>query len=612
MGSMLVFRYGLRAPTEGADLVREQIRRAHSYRNTLTEIERGRRAAQRAMLTECGDVAALDAAAKSADEVVERAARAIKSAKAAGRTRAVAPEPREALTAARVAKRDAVQALRTARRALREDADVASRRDAINEISAGLRRNARAHCGVYWGTYLLIEAEDEAARKAPLYDGAEPNDPRFCRWSGGGAIGVQVQGGEDAAALVDGDDTRIQIVRVADRNAARASTRFAVLRMRVGSDGRAPVWASFPMVMHREMPAGARVKAAAVHLRHIGPREEWYATITLDTSACEPARTLGPCGAVAVDIGWRVRDGEKLRVAYWTGEDGGNGEVVLDTRTVSGLRLPESLRSQRDRHFDSARAALRAWLDGRTDTPAWLREATRFLAQWKAPAKLAALVGRWRANRWDGDGDGYDAIERWRYHDRHLWQWESDQREGALRRRRDVYRTEAAQLAKRYGHVVLEDFDLRDVTRRPALDSAEKTNETARSNRQLAAVSEFVGALRNAFGGHVSNVSCVDSTHECSRCGHVDTFDAALRVHHACTRCGDVWDQDANASQVLLARYVRERPSGGPDAGGARHGECGNDPAPVAESRWAKAKRTKAQRATSDETARNSASKAAE
>ena len=43
----LVYRYGLLAPTLEADEVAAQMRAAHRYRNTLVEIERGRRTAIR-------------------------------------------------------------------------------------------------------------------------------------------------------------------------------------------------------------------------------------------------------------------------------------------------------------------------------------------------------------------------------------------------------------------------------------------------------------------------------------------------------------------------------------------------------------------------------------
>ena len=44
---MIVYKYRLAAPHEGGDIVLAQMRLAHIYRNTLTEIENGRRTAVR-------------------------------------------------------------------------------------------------------------------------------------------------------------------------------------------------------------------------------------------------------------------------------------------------------------------------------------------------------------------------------------------------------------------------------------------------------------------------------------------------------------------------------------------------------------------------------------
>ena len=44
-----VYQFGCLAPTEGLDVVRAQLRSAHDFRNDLVAIERGRRAALRAL-----------------------------------------------------------------------------------------------------------------------------------------------------------------------------------------------------------------------------------------------------------------------------------------------------------------------------------------------------------------------------------------------------------------------------------------------------------------------------------------------------------------------------------------------------------------------------------
>ena len=67
-----VERCGLLPPHRGGDVARDQLRLATRYRNTLTEIERGRRAALREAEVACGLRDAL-AAVDAAEKVVEAA-----------------------------------------------------------------------------------------------------------------------------------------------------------------------------------------------------------------------------------------------------------------------------------------------------------------------------------------------------------------------------------------------------------------------------------------------------------------------------------------------------------------------------------------------------------
>jgi len=143
-------------------------------------------------------------------------------------------------------------------------------------------------------------------------------------------------------------------------------------------------------------------------------------------------------------------------------------------------------------------------------------------------------------------------------------------------------------LARTYGTVVLEKFDKRDVARRPKTED-EGEARPARSNRQLAAVSELCGCIEEAGtsrGRTVVQVPCANSTRECPECGRVEDRRAAENVNISCS-CGHVWDQDDGAADTLLGRW-RERPSDAKTAGSARKAK--NDEQ-NGEKRWQKAKR---------------------
>jgi hypothetical protein len=276
----LVYRYGLRRPTQNAELVREQMLAAARYRNTLVEIERGRRAALRAEYGACSTVVALEQAAEAAELGLAEVLRQAREERVRTQVRKDSPERKAAIEVARARRREARGALAAERKRLRETPEIAARFDAINAAAADLRRNARAHCDVYWGTYQLIEDQDQAARKAPLFAAGEPNDPRFTRNTGEGAVSVQLVGGINEASLAS--DTQVQLARVDDRS---GRDRFRLLSVRVGSDdARRPIFAVWPMKMHRPLPEGCRIKRVTVTRKLRGPYEEWAALFSVEVT----------------------------------------------------------------------------------------------------------------------------------------------------------------------------------------------------------------------------------------------------------------------------------------------------------------------------------------
>jgi hypothetical protein len=623
VSAILVYKFGLLRPVDNATMVHQQVRAAHDYRNDLTMIERGRRAAIRSVLESEPDVAAALTGARAARALLDAALAVVASARASARTRAAGAPATGDVKSVRAVLHAAEGTFRQALQAVRTRSHVVSETDRINERAGELGRSARAHCGVYWGTYLLIEADMQASRKMPLYDGVEPNDPRYQRWTGKGRLGVQIQKGMSASAVF-GADTRIRIDPVNERAWPATSTlgwserrrlQHTTLHLRVSSDGAAPIWAAWPMSMHRPFPEGARIKGAVVNLRRVAGREEWTVCITLDVTDTQRAQCCGE-GAVAVDLGWRLlcqpqaHNETELRVGTWRGEDGAAGTMTLSHHWSGGELKARELRSIRDKAFEAARDALAVWLASPGDRPAWLAAKTRALGQWRSAHRLAAVAQWWAAHRFDGDAQAFAALETWRYHDHHLWQWETHQRETTLRDRREQYRIFAAGLARRYRTLVLEAFDLRKLARLPAPEQVDGEAQAPRSQRQLVAPSELRDALVKAFvarGGEVVEVSAVDSTRICHACGVVELWDQAAELRHTCSACGVEWDQDDNAGANLLTRY-RERLGGDETPGPARKAEKTGKEG----SKWARAKALRAERDTRTGAARKALAKCAE
>ena len=605
---------------------------AHEYRNVLTKIERDRRAALReAMSGATALVAQREAEEKSAAEALDVALATVKRARGKARARVETAEMTAAVKAGREMHKLAKAALRQARQDARQSPELIAANDAINDRAHERRLEARHNSKLRHCTYLLIEAEDDASRKMPLYDGAAPNDPRFSRWDGEGRVSVQVQGGMSLDELF-GEDTFVRVDKpderawYAESRGERCRLCHTTLSLRVSSnEDRSPVWGRWEMLMHRPIPDGARIKVVTVSLRRIGRREKWDVCFTLDLTESRRPETAPVERVTAIDLGWRLDpEGDKtgeIRVCAWADDQGGVGELRLPPGLIAQIRKVEDLRSIRDKAFNAARAALVGWLATTTGWPEWLTKDTATIAQWRSPNRFMRLLQYWEYHRFPGDET---APVQWmpgtvfsgtRYHDEHLWQWECDQRRKALAHRREVYRMFAAQVARRSAVVVLEAFDLR----KPgfamrALPEAGAENEAARSNRHLVAVAELRLALVNAANGLGRNVDiepAQDTTRACNVCGVVNHWDQATEVRHVCEACSAEWDQDDNAAQNLLARR-RERLGALKKAGPARKGDKPTESQEKKEGRWERARRLLAEKEARRGTAREPHAKVSE
>jgi hypothetical protein len=621
MTMIRVYKYGLLRPIQNEALVRAQLRAKHDYRNTLIEIERGRRTAMRNVEEQHSELATAMAASRAALVELEESRQAIRLARSKSRSRSETNVMKERVKQARIVRRTTSQALYDCRARVRPE--MISARDVINERAAELVRGARALTTSYWGSYLLAEDEVKAAAKQPLYDDSTPNDPRFERWTGEGQIGMQIQNGMTPGEVLSSEDTRLRISEP-NWNDGKHVRTLRTLSLRVGSEGRKPVWASWPLIMHRPLPPAARIKRCNVSLRRHSSREIWSAELTIEcpnvTSAIREehgwGRGGGVEGAVGVDIGWRVvtDDDAGLRVCAYASEDGQDiGELRLSPHEITRLRKADEIRSIRDKRFDAIRLIVRDKL-ATLEVPAWLSMSTLHMHVWRSPARLVSLSKRWSKERFANDEEVFDLLESWRYWDSQHYQWECDQRTKALRRRREKYRVFGARLAEKYEVLVLEDraeddrtkpMDLRKFARR-AQTEMEPENETARSNRHLAATSELRQALEEAFishGGRVELAPCEDTTRTCTACGVVDRgLDAETEIDVTCSSCGAKQDQDVRASNNLCERWRKAQ-----NAGGAR-----NAKAAKSEGRWKKARRLRTEKQQRMGTFRNASDNSAE
>ena len=662
--STLVFRYRLAAPHEGADVVADQMRLAHKYRNTLTEIENARRSALREAESQFGTMASLLVALRAAEDKLLAALAALKRSRASTKRRSETALETAAVKSARANKKDALAAVRLERARLAErcaecrkadeDADeepvgacphatddaiaFAAERARIGDLTGALRRGARAICGLgsegpyfgAWGTYLLVEAAaDQAAKTTEMYGrGGEPLNVRFSRWDGSGEVGVQIQGGASIEDVTDGDCARLSVTVPpgeprpgaawvsAPRCMRKRASKCGELAMRLSERNDVVDWGRWRLDMFRRpLPAGTTVKRATVHRVPVGPHYEWYVTLTL---AGAPGIAAKPSdGIVAVDVGWRVM-GDEIRVATWRDTDGGHGDLRLTADDVRLLRAPQAIRSVRDGRMEGVKQRLDTWFAQCANLPVWLAPIAPKISWWRSPARFVGLYNRWKDARFHGDDIAFSDLEAFCNQDRRAWATEAKWRSAAIRRRRERYRIFAAGLGGTYGTLVIEadsqsskPFDMTPLVITPDAE-ADAQNETARSNRFLVATYQLRQALLNAFRRRdrvVGLIPAADTTRTCHVCGLVETRDAAASVVLAC-ECGATWDQDDNADVILLRRWC-ERTGNDGNAGSSRVPEKDSANKEVGGSTWAKRRRRGAARRAARDSARDVPRKAA-
>jgi hypothetical protein len=620
----LVYRYGLRRPTVGGDLVDEQFRLAHDYQNDLVRVEKDRLAAVRAAISTDPEVARLDATIAEYEARVEARREEIRAKRSRRRSRVDTYEERAEIRDVIALLRGLREERRPAARAAAKSPSIATAIEAHGVAAAAEAKRLRgvyAGRGLYWGTYLQVEQAAAAANRAT------GGDPRFRRWTGEGLVAVQTQKGRDRApglevsVALGGTDTRLRVVPTG-RTKRGGRVAFATVSLRIGSDGRAPIWAEWPCVLHRPLPAGARIRWAKVVRRLEGPRAVWSLHLTLAV----PDRDEHGTGAVAVDVGWRLRP-DGVRVAWIRSEDGADDREVLLERAapdrngvvrgdmLTALERVDGVQAVRDRKLSSillilaGRAArprspdrsvaepeVVGWLRKHDAIlPDWLRARTETIRSWRSPARLAALTLAWREQRFAGDEEIYPMLEAWRYRDWHLWSWVTGAAGAAIRWRRDQYRRLAADLVSRYRTIVLERLDGRCLSRSQPLESEEvDVQAVARNRHRTAALGELRETLRHAFvrrGGEVIEVEMRGTTSECWSCGREMLGDASQSVDLACPEHG-VIDQDRNAGASLLRRW-RERWSDEATDVGARKGRRIVRKAAAPGGRWRKVKEAK-------------------
>ena len=510
--------YGALEPTVNADVAAEQFRRAHVYYNKLVEIERRRRLITEGTRREFSPaLAAAESKIENLDARLDAIYEAINTKRTGSKNADVSVEVAE-ISALKKERAPIFEARKEAFKEIKNEPLLKVRLREIDHAAHAALKAERHLSGLCHGTYITVEEDIVRAVKAKVRvkSGKRPPKwtelPRFQRGSSEGRIGVQIQSGMSAREALDEKHTFFQLRDIASDDTRRKPR--TVARIRVGSnDDRTPVWCEFPIVYHRPLPDGTKIRRAYLVRYAIGITTRYELQLQIDIPG-PVAKTGRRTCALSVD------------------KDGGivvsKDEIVLfnaPSDFASAIDKCASLRAIRDKQFDNAKLKLVAWLyEHRGQLPEWFIPEVSHVLQWKMPKRIVGLLGKWKDQRFDGDGKIFEEMGAWSEQDRHLYRWESHQRSRAENARKDGYRKLAAEVASRYDMIFIDDRDLREAAEAPDPEEGlPSEGKEARKEQRVASPSELRWAVKNAF----ENKGC--AVHEVEHLGDAATLEARAR-----------------------------------------------------------------------------------
>ncbi len=537
--------YGARTP-DIEQAVADAVFTAHRYRNKLCELELAKRERHEKLLQRLAPKYVKACAAVEAVETPLGVAReAIQAEKKKQRTKK--PTGCEEFVATAKKCRADLKKLREVRKITKKaaytDRFVAEAMAENSERHKEAQVQAKTGSGLYWGTEAIVKAACKSfSSKAP---------PRFKRYEGEGQLGVQLQKGLDTRVATE-RNTKLQLIlppeldeaMAVDGKASSSLCRTAECLIRIGSNKGRPVFARLPISFHRPLPPG-KIKWAYLERRRIADRVRWSIRLTIAVKRGPAPPITKP--SVAVHVGWRM-DGKELRVVTWLGSDGSKGVLSLPKSHLDDYLRLDKVQSIRDHKLNAILAHLRQWLSDRK-IPDWLKESTKSLHQWRAPARLAALIWRWKENRFDGDTDVLDEIDTWRKSDKKRWQHERRLSVRVARRRKDWYRNFACRLKRRFDVVIIAPISAKKLVERHKPEDLEQDPKARRAKQ--AAVAGLLTIVSEKFGLRCVVTDAAGITRTCSQCGHDN---AAPRRRVQCGGCSRTYDRDENAAVNTLAR----------------------------------------------------------
>lgn len=577
-----IYSYGCRIDrAETKSIADKQFHLSTVYYNRLIEIERKRMENYAELQKKFSlDVQTSTDLIKNLDTQLADALAALQTSKIKLRSKRGGDAERQTVAELRDRIKQERMQLSAAKTTLKESAEFkAAAEQQSEEYDVACKAAYAEFTELFWGTKNQIREDVLNATKKTKF-----GPPRFKSFRyRDGRLTCQIQGGLTAAEVNACTDQRVQIHRVEApvrdaehmyRHNVTPGTlhpKWRIVKLRIGSVEKArPLWLDCFTFLHRPLPDNGKIVSVALVRRQgyykpqkeltsdgrktYRPHDDYFIQFTVTTPA-ETSPELGPDNYVAVDLGWRIMHDRGIRVAFWRSSGGLTGELRLPESLWQRATKCEELQSIMDRNFNDMRGTLVEWLKLHTH-PDWLKEKCETLSQWKSRYKMLSLISQW--TKFDGDDAIYEALSTWRDKDQHLDAWRVCNYSKLDRIRKDMYRNFTSKLRKAYGTLVIEDFDIAEMRKKP-LPEAQTDAFDPNLYRNVAAIGCLRACLIEGFGKYrVFKAPTAGTTLHCNNCGAAQEWDRS-KIFHTCTQCSKKWDQDDNAATNMNNLFEKEK-----------------------------------------------------
>lgn len=415
---------------------------------------------------------------------------------------------------------------------------------------------ARQRSRLWWGNYNAVVSAYEKGRTSALKKGGELTSRVY---DGSGRITNQIQQGMSVADLFSGRHSQVAVAPIPEDAWSHSSrgerrrlqrTTFTATIFTQEGERRTVTW---PMVMHRPIPQGCRIKTAVVTRRKLIDKWQWHVIFTC-TQAVAPRSTMSACRQKAVQMGWRRVPGG-IRVATVVADtDGETQSFIIPEAIVEGFAFADSLRAKRYELLN----ATHQWLTRIDWSAAPIPLAERGRAAQQLPANISyfsELAAEWlRYPEWRPEDRL--RLADWRSESKRLSLWEGNQRDKLLRRRTDLYRRFARDIVIRASSIAMNALDLADLSRADRYNGRESPlTMISRRYRAIASLStlrKFLSEKSVKSGVELLHVDAGKSR-ICHLClSPVQYAVKPFDPFHKCEYCSEKFDKDINSCKSIL------------------------------------------------------------